>query len=165
MAQQEADRDDLFAEATALTQRIELLLPEAADAVVAGRRTNGAWSIYFGPDPCYHFDPNGRLRRAYASGHLYRTQGTTLARLTRDRTRGEVVLHRFDLSDDDLGEFMRRVRAMVESLRETLIHGRMKILRQFPEGEDIVGLLETAIERILTEWPRLAPAIPTRRGR
>lgn len=165
MAQQEADREDLFAEATALTRRIELLLPEAVDAVVAGRRNNGGWSIYFGPDPCYHFDPDGRLRRAYASGHLYRTQGNTLARLTRDRTGNEVVLHRSDLNDEDLAEFMRRFQAMVVSLREALAQRSMKVLRQFPEGEDLVGLLDTALERILAEWPQLAPAIPTKRDR
>ena len=83
MARQEVDREDLIAEAVALRRRIELALPGCDNPVVAGYRSTGALSLYFGADPVYQFDERGRLRRAFVGGHLYRTQGTTLAELTR----------------------------------------------------------------------------------
>ncbi|MEZ6044739.1 MAG: hypothetical protein R3C11_03990 [Planctomycetaceae bacterium] len=45
----------------------------------------GAAFLYLGPDPVYHFDAAGRLKRAYVEGLLYRTQESTLARLERLR--------------------------------------------------------------------------------
>jgi len=163
MAWSEADREDLFAEATALTRRIELLLPGATEPIVAGCRRNGGWSIYFGPDPCYHFDLDGRLRRAFASGYRYRSQGNTLARLARVRTRDEVIMQRSDLSVGDLAEFMQRMREQVLRLQQSLAAGAIECRRTFPQDSDILIELDAAATRILAEWPGLAPAIPTRR--
>ena len=101
MALHETHREDLFAEATALVRRIELRVPGEPHPVVAGCRASGAWSVYFGPDPCYHFDEQGRLRRAFVDDRLYRTQGNTLAQLSRKRHADNVELSRIDLSAAD----------------------------------------------------------------
>lgn len=162
MARHEADREDLFVEATALTRRIELALSGAAEPVVAGCRPTGAWSIYFGGDPCYHFDPNGRLRRAFVDARLYRTQGDTLARLHRVRTDDAVELVRTDLSAVERRAFLERMRQRLAELQQQLADGTAARRRQFPEGTDVASLLASSLTRILADGPRLAPAIPTR---
>lgn len=98
MARAESDREDLFAEATAFVRRAELTVRGIGEPIVFGSKRDGAWSIYFGTDPVFHFDPGGRLKRAFAGGRLYRTQGDTLAELTREQTAGETILRRRDLT-------------------------------------------------------------------
>jgi hypothetical protein len=85
MARTEADREDLMAEAVALVRRVELALPGQDEPLVCGFRRDGSFSVYVGQDPVFHFDSRLRLRRAYRGGKLYRTQGDTLAELTRVR--------------------------------------------------------------------------------
>ena len=162
MSLHETDREDLFAECTALVRRIELLVPGEPEPVVAGRRENGAWSIYFGKDPVYHFDEQGRLRRAFAGGALYRTQGHTLARLERKRSRQQVVLVRNDLSRGDLDQFLLRMQQQVGRLQDSLRAGELKCGRSFPEAVDVAGPLRSGLATVLAAWPNLAPAIPTR---
>jgi hypothetical protein len=163
MSRHESDREDMFAEATALTTRIEFEAWDEPGTIVAGCRANGAWSIYFGAEPCYHFDLDGRLRRAFAMGYLYRTQGDTLARLQRVRTGDEVVLQRSDLRPTDLGYFMRRMNAKVAVLMYLLKEDNIECLRMFPEDADVITMLKEALMKILNAWPNLSPAIPTRR--
>src|SRR5262245_19900425 len=106
MSRHEADREDLMAEATALARRVKLSVPGEVERVVAGFRATGRLSIYFGGEPVYHFDAEGRLRRAFVNGLLYRTQGTTLARLRRERSAEVTELRRRDLSPTELRQFL-----------------------------------------------------------
>ncbi|MDA1017654.1 MAG: hypothetical protein O3A00_24745 [Planctomycetota bacterium] len=105
MAKSESDREDLMREATALVERIEFRISDEAQPIVAGFRRDGRFSIYFDADLVYHFDEQHRLRRAFVDGDLYRTQGTTLARLRRERTQSQTVLRSHDLSADELADF------------------------------------------------------------
>ena len=163
VARHAEDREDLFAEATALTTRFEFESWEESEVIVAGCRANGAWSIYFGAEPCYHFDPEGRLRRAFAFGYLYRTQGNTLARLKRVQTGDEVVLQRTDLGSTDLGYFMGRLRGKVDTILSLLNDGGLRCLRKCPDDSDVSAILTKGLTKILIEWPNLSPAISTRR--
>ena len=106
MARHESDREDMIREATALRNRIEWQLPSESEPVFAGVRSEGSLSVYFGPDPVYQFSPAGGLRRAYSGGFLYRTQGTTLARLRRARSTEQTILLRADLDEDVLAQFL-----------------------------------------------------------
>lgn len=163
MSRHEADREDLFAEGTALTTRIELVLPGEVEPVVAGCRPTGAWSIYFGGDPCYHFNAEGRLRRAFVSGYLYRTQGETLARLRRERTDEAVVLERTDLRAEELAAFVDAMQERLSSLDHLLANESAVITRREPADSDVKRQLRLAIQMILATREQLAPAIPTRR--
>ena len=163
MARQEADREDLIAEATALVERGEFAIAGDKQAVTAGRRRNGGWSIYFGSDPCYHFDEAGRLRRAFAEGKLYRTQGHTLAELERVRTADATELRRRDLSIEELKAFLINATQRLEQLRQQLQSGQVHSTRSFPEQCEVGSILRAALERILNPALRLAPAIPGRR--
>jgi hypothetical protein len=137
MARHEADREDLMAEATALRQRVELELPDFAEHVVAGFRDNGGSSIYFGADPVFHFDSDGALRRAFVASDLYRSQGKTLARLTRTRAGHEVHLVRHDLDPAELERLLTGMRDRLERLHDALANGAARIVRQVPQEGDL----------------------------
>ena len=134
MARVESDREDIFAEASALTRRAELLLGGATEPTVFGVKEDGAWSIYFGTAPVFHFDPEGRLKRAFVDGRLYRTQAATLAKLTRERTTNETVLKRSDLTAGERDAFVASVRSRLSELLSAINDDdRVQILRSLPQ--------------------------------
>lgn len=158
MARNHADREDILAEAVALTPRVELLLTPEQSLVVAGRRAGGRWSIYFDQDPVYHFEPTGGLRRAYVADKLYRSEGNTLAELTRERTEISSSLLRTDLSPEACAAFLRQMRQRLEDLSLHLTLGQAEILRQVPSEPDCRPELTTILDVILnTPTPLAAP--------
>jgi len=150
MARHEADREDLMAEATALRERVELHVPGETEFVVAGFRDNGWFSIYLGPDPVFHFDADGALRRAFVAGDLYRSQKQTLARLTRTRSSSAVKLIRHDLDAAELEAFLTAMRKRLDRLQGALRAGAATIVRQLPADADLltrlIQVVETACE-------------------
>lgn len=136
MARTESDREDLIAEATALVRRAEIATAGFAGPVVVGFRRDGGLSVYFGADPAYHFDPDGRLKRAYRNGLLYRTQGETLAELNRERTPAETVLRRRDLSGEELRAFLDDMADRLSALLAAIEDGRAAVVRQVPDGDE-----------------------------
>lgn len=156
----EVDREDLMREATALRRRAEFRVPDEPEPVVAGYRSDGSLSIYFGPDPCFHFNPQGRLRRAFARGELYRTQGETLARLNRVRSGESVELHRHDLLPHELDHFLKNVRDRLQQLLAALEAGAAECLQEIPDRSNLDKSLIDDLSRILTAPLQLAPRIP-----
>jgi hypothetical protein len=161
MSRQEAEREDLIAEATALRERIEYSVPGLAEPVVAGFRTSGQWSLYFGSDPAYHFAGDGALRRAFLGGDLFRSQGTTLARLVRTRTGDEVQLVRHDLTAVELSKFLTRLRDDIANLKTAIETGTAQVTRQVPVDAD----LETKLLAALRGAAGLKLSGAVRRGR
>ncbi len=162
MARHEADREDLMAEAAALRPRVELAVPGEPVPVVAGFREAGM-SLYFGGDPVYHFDEAGRLRRAFCGGRLYRTQGTTLARLTRLRTAAATELVRHDLSPAELDDFRRAMIRRIVNLAAMLDAGECEILREDPENSEVLAPLAMLLGEIIVADGALAPPLPGKR--
>lgn len=162
MARQEADREDLLAEATALVRRAELRIAGEPSLIVAGVRDNGCWSIYFGSDPVFHFDAHGQLRRAFFDGKLLRTQGTTLARLTRVRTDSTTTLQRRDLDAAELDEFLTTMKQRLRALADSLLNNA-EILRRVPLEDDLRPALLDHIECVLKNKSALAPAFKGKR--
>ncbi len=166
MARNESDREDLMAEATGLTRRAELLVQGSPEPIVLGfREATGWFSIYFGQDPVYTFNADGALRRSYAGGFLFRTQGTTLARLERVRTQHETVLQRTDLAARERDEFLTRMQDQLRTLRGHLDAGDVALLQcvgppQWQSGWKTE--LRATLEAIVRQ-PRLAPAMPGKR--
>lgn len=163
MARHETDRDDLWAEAVALTSRAELTWPGRTEPVLVGRRPNGWWSIYFGQDAVLQFTADGQLRRAFRHGELFRTQGRTLARLTRERTPTETVLRRHDLSEAELAEFRTWTHALLTELQAALLSQSTIVERLVmdTEGGQARFLDETKrmLETVFSAEEFLAPAI------
>lgn len=161
MARTESDREDMIREATAMRNRIEWQLPDKPEPVFAGVRSDGSLAIYFGADPVFQFTASGGLRRAYSDGFLYRTQGTTLARLKRDRSAESTVLLRTDLTPSELAAFLDRMDEYLTRLRQSIADGSAIELRSVGDGgspgyESLIGMAINAS-------PKLAPALPTRR--
>jgi hypothetical protein len=139
MARQESDREDVMREATALVERVELCAAEGAcDAahlplhVIAGFRSSGALSLFFGSDPVYQFNAAGELRRAYCDGVLYKAARRRLASLRRERLPDAVQLMRHDLTDEQQLSFIARMQLRLSTLARDLTRGRYRVVRQVP---------------------------------
>ena len=158
MARIESDREDLLQEAVALVCRVELQLAGLNDPVVAGFRRDGCLSLYFGADPYYQFDAEGRLRRALVRDRLFRTQGSALAQLERVRSEHATELLRQDLSAESLKQFLLEMRAYVSRLREALEQPET-VLRQIPNDAPIVPRLALCLDTVLREVGSLAPPL------
>lgn len=160
MARVESDREDLLREAVALVRRMELQPAGDDPAIVVGYRATGWLSIYFGQDMMYQFDERGRLRRAYVDGLLYRTQGTALAQLRRQRTESETLLVRRDLEGDELAAFQTRAHENVHRLHNGLTEGAFVIARQIPlDDSTMSGDVVKSLGTVLNSPEFLAPAI------
>jgi len=160
MARHEADREDLMAEATALRERVELAIPGEIEHLVAGFRETGFFSLCFGPDPVFHFDAEARLRRAFVAGDLYRSQGHTLARLTRTRSGGEVYLVRHDLGPEEFEPLLAGMRERLIRLQEAIEGHTATVIARVPSDAELLSRLLQALECAATG--RLSPAIRKR---
>jgi len=158
MPRYETDREDLMREATALVRRAEFRVPWIDETIIAGYRRNGSLSIYFGSDPCYHFDADVRLRRAFIEGCLYRTQGATLARLERRRRANHVELERHDLTPSELGKVVREMVDNLSRLQASLSR-EAECLHAVPDGANVQSELVLSLLRIHKSPGTLAPAI------
>ena len=158
MARHESEREDLMAEAVALSPRIALHLSAEFPEVIAGFRKGGRWSLYFGEDPAYHFEASGALRRAYVQGKLYRAEGETLAELVRVRAETQTQLVRTDLSLTECARFLEQMRAAVQTLWHALETDTCSVLQQLPAEPDCRPELQQALRVILeTDCPIAAP--------
>lgn len=144
MSRQEADREDLLREATALVERVEILLPGCADSVVAGFRRDGSASFFFGADPVYQFNSARELRRAFAEGKLLKAEGGQLVALDRQRTEHQVQLVRNLLDTGETAALLDDATRRLDGLAAALVSGTFSIVGQVsPRGD--------AMERV-SEW-------------
>lgn len=158
MARNEADREDLFAEAVTLVRRWEGTMPACSVPLLVGFKERGDVSFYFGPDQVYHCDAEGRFRRAFVQGFLYRSQGDRLVRMRRHRSDTETALLRTELTDDEAVSFRSDMVASLAALRQSLQEHRVTTLRQRPEDDhQLEAAMATAIETVLAVDPWLAP--------
>lgn len=159
----EADREDLLAEAVNLPERIELEICGIDTPVTIGRNRLGFWSFYFGPEPVYRFDSQMQLRRAVRDGKLYRTQGTTLAELTRVRLDHETQLQRRDLTEANCENLLAEIRADLITVLSDLQSPSIKILREVGTSPEFLLELREFLARLTANPIRLAAALPTKR--
>lgn len=159
----EADREDLMAEAVNLPERIELTIPGIDTPVTIGRNPAGHWSFYFGPEPVYRFDSDLGLKRAVRDGKLYRTQGTTLAELTRVRLDDETQLQRRDLSEAEVVEVLTKIREELSGVLSCLRNSTAVILREVGTSNEFLAQLADFLTRLTAQPIGLAAAFPTKR--
>jgi hypothetical protein len=150
-------------EAVALVRRVALDVPDEKDSVICGFRSGGALSVYFGSAPVYQFDTDARLRRAFVDGLLFRTHGTTLAQLKRQRREGASELLRRDLSADELDEFLKMMRFRLQRLLSAIKSNAAAVIQQVPDDQPIVPELIDALARIANKDEPLAPPIKGKR--
>lgn len=165
MARREEDREDLFAELALWVPRWELRVPHEVLPVVLAQRSDGRLAIYFGQDPCFHFNEAGQLLRAFIDGSLYRTQGDMLARLQRQRRPGETQLLRTDLRDVALREFLLQVSFRIQLFVDSLLQldaADVLVLRATEPGRESLTRVASWLSDHLHPL-QLAPAYPTRK--
>lgn len=164
MSRNESDREDLMREAVALTRRLELLPTDATEPVVMGFRESTGWfSIYFGQDPVYTWDEEGRLRRSYEDGYLFRTQGVTLARLERIRDEHGTELRRHDLTATECRAFVERMRSRAGDLERVLSEGACVVTACVGDEAKMRADALAALQAIRDQSQPLAPALPGKR--
>jgi hypothetical protein len=132
MAREEHARENLIAEATALVERVELLLAGLPEPVVAGFRPDGSASLFFTDDPVYQFNSRGHLRRAFVGGRLYKADAGRLVEMTRNRPAGQVQLTSRRLPAEASAEFIAALRARLNDLASQLESGQAQILAEVP---------------------------------
>lgn len=146
MAREQQDREDLFAEATALVRRLELI--GGATPVLIGFRRDGAGSVYASPDEVYHFTIQGELRRAFRAGLLYKAERGRLVELSRERTEAAVNLWRRELSDAEAAAFAKAATTTIVRIAAEWEAGRLAIGRMAP----VAGVNETTFDSEVKAW-------------
>ncbi|HEX5470801.1 MAG TPA: hypothetical protein VFW73_02890 [Lacipirellulaceae bacterium] len=171
MAREESSRENFLHEATALVERIELAphsfssQTAGSDAIVrcivAGFRTDGAFSIFFEDDPVYQFTAAGDLRRAYCNGMLLKAVRGRLVSLQRVRTPREVQLVRHELSAAEEADCVARMTALLHELTMAIDANHFEVIGQVPANGNVLSRLR----RWLTVHKRFAIAARPNVGR
>lgn len=156
MARHRSDREDLMAEAVTLTPRVSFRVADSDLELIAGLRTDGRLSLFFGSNEAFHFDGEGALRRAFIEGRLFRSQGTTLARLTRDEQPHQTVLLRHDLNDEELSEFRLSLQERLTHLIRQISENRVTTLQHIPDDLDFLPDLASLLQGIVQSGVRLS---------
>jgi len=168
MTRHEKDRENLMKDAQALTRRVSFRSSSEEKSapfleVVAGIRENGFLSVYFDQDPVFHFDDRNRLRRAFVDHFLYRSQGSTLARMRRERTVEKTVLQRQDLNDHELEQFQSRTIDTVDRFLNFLNQSTACVEKIIPADDDsLVPEILVRLEEIKQQKCPLSPAMATK---
>ena len=93
------------------------LSPEQGDFVFAGFK-QGAFSLYFGDSPIFHFDLEGRWQRAYIRDrHYLKRLDASIHEINRVREGSNLVLKRRVLDDVEARQLDSEIRQVAESLR------------------------------------------------
>jgi hypothetical protein len=104
------------------------------DPIFAGFK-KGAFSLYFGDTPIYHFDLEGRWQRAYVEPtHYLKGLDASVRAIDRVREGANMVLKRRNLSDLEALDADLRIRNVVLGLAVDLAAGRLRRLEP-PEGK------------------------------
>jgi len=148
MARESKDREDLFAEATALVERVEFSIPAFADRIVAGFRRDGGLSLFFGAETVYQFNSSGELRRAFATGLIYKAERRQLVSLSRVQSEQGVELLRHDLAPAEQLQFLDHLQRDLEPLRVALHDRAVVTHRQVPPDRDVLDRLIICLGRM-----------------
>jgi hypothetical protein len=155
LARQEHPREDLIAEATALVERVELVLTAGGRHVVIGFRRDGAASIYFDHEPAFHFNTRQELRRAYVAGQLLKADRGHLVSMRRERNGEQVQLLSRELDAAETGEILDGLQQRLNTLAQQLDVGVYQVLGQVPAEADVIGRGRTLLS-VLVYDPRIA---------
>ncbi len=125
------------------------LLPSSgsADLLFAGFK-KGAFSLYFGDEPIYHFDLEGRWQRAYIDGsHYLKSLDTSVRSIDRVREGVNLVLKRRELNEEEIRALDAQVRGIAVGLIVELDGGRLQ--RQEPPADKALPLDDAALRNFL----------------
>lgn len=135
------------------TKRL-VLQPLPGDPIFAGFKS-GAFSLYFGDAPIYHFDLEGRWQRAFADGlHYLKGLDGTVQAIDRVREGKNMVLKRRTLGYAEASDLDARIRAEALSVLEALGQGRLDRVLPPASAEPLTDdELSSFLERVATWDP------------
>jgi len=117
------------------------------DPIFAGFRS-GAFSLFFGDSPFYHFDLEGRWQRAVLEGtHFLKGLDGTVQVIRRVREEANLVLRRHILTEPEACDFDARVRSAVFDLIAQLDAGRLERLE--PPAAKATPLAQDELDEFL----------------
>jgi hypothetical protein len=128
-------------------RRIGLRADEASDPVFAGFKP-GAFSLYYGDAPIYHFDLDGRWQRAYVGAtHYLKALDTSVQAIDRIRVGENLVLRRRTPSYAEASDLDAAIRSAAIELAEATSSGAMRRLEPPPvahpiDPDDLRDMLE-----------------------
>jgi hypothetical protein len=86
------------------------------DPIFSGFK-HGAFSLYFGDAPIFHFDMDGRWQRAFVDGvHYLKGLDATVHAIDRVREGANLILKRRSLADEEASNFDSSIRSMAMNL-------------------------------------------------
>jgi hypothetical protein len=145
VAQVGQDRENLLRDARNLSPRVQLrACVSGRDAAVFAGFRGESLSLYFGPDPVYHFNPAGELRRAFLAGRIVKAEDGRLFAMERVVGTNLVELRTSAVLADEERAAFADLTSRLADLGAALARGDVLIDGQEPAGGD-------AIER-LTHW-------------
>ena len=148
MSRNEADREDLLREATALVNRIELQLEDADEAWVVGFRRNDAASVYVGAAPVFQFNTTNELRRGYVDGRLIKAESGRLFWLERRRLEGETQLIRTPLTPEETTTVLSDARETLNRLRDAVASQRFHCIGAVPSESELLDKLSIWLDAV-----------------
>ena len=113
----------------------------------------GAFAVYFGDAPFYHFDLEGRWQRAFVDGtHYLKALDGSVQSIDRVREGPNLVLKRNTLTQAAASEFDSRVRSMALELIANL--DAQKLGRVEPSSPKAIALPEDELRDFLAQISR-----------
>ena len=149
MAREEKEREDIFREATALVERIELSgIVGQAGSIVVGFRRNGCASIYFGVELAYHFNSRDELRRAYAADQLLKAKQGYLVTMRRVRRNNQVQLCSRQLTGAERTRFLAQLWQDCRDLHAAIVQGLYEVIGQVPDDGCVLHRVQEWLSRL-----------------
>lgn len=151
----ETEADCLLRSGLAYPRRLGLV-PDGGTLVFAGFKP-GAFSLYLGDEPYFHFDLEGRWQRVLIGGiHYLKALDGAVESITRERTPDGMVLRRQRLLFAETADLDSTIRTAVLNLIEGLEEGQVR-LQPPPEPASQIDrpLLREMLDRI-TLWDHAA---------
>jgi len=130
--------------------RVGLASPADGSLTFAGFK-KGAFSLYFGDSPIYHFDLEGRWQRVFlGESHFLKGLDTTIHRIERIREGANLVLRRSTLSFAEAADLDARVREMALDLAQSIASAK------YGRKEPSAGISPLATSDLLDFLDRIA---------
>jgi hypothetical protein len=144
-----SEREDLFAEATALVERVSIRLAGNSEPTVVGFRRDGSASFYLDPQRVYQFNAAGQLRRAHFGEQLLKAERGGLIALDRRRSAEAIELVRHALTGPETEAFLSEMRQHLRSLNDALAVGQFEPLAELPAGAKVIERIRALLASIV----------------
>jgi hypothetical protein len=142
------DREDLLRDARNLSPRVQLRARVGGrdTAVFAGFRGESL-SLYFGPEPVFHFNAAGELRRAFLAGRIVKAENGQLFGMERVNGERQVELRTSAVSDNEQQAAFADLAARLADLCAAFSGGKVVIEGQEPADGGAIERLKHWLER------------------